>query len=107
MPKLPNALAAWPSDEFSQILKAEIEKLKPSSLPFAQRKYIDDDHLKITILTVTDNEQDIQVNIGAFYSEILAGCSCGDDPQRENAYCEMRVSIDKSTAEAKFTVAEN
>jgi len=107
MPKFYKALAAWLSDAFTQALKAEFESLKPSTLPFAQRKYINDDDLKITVLSVTDNERVIQVNVGVFYSEILAGCNCGDDPLSENAYCEMQISIDKSTAEAEFTLVED
>jgi len=39
--------------------------------------------------------------------EIVAGCSCGDDPQSQNAYCAMRVRIDKTTAAAAFAVIDD
>ena len=32
------------------------------------------------------------------------GCSCGDEPMESNAYCEVKVLIDKDSAEALFRV---
>ena len=49
-------------------------------------------------------ERYIQAKVGVFFNEIIGGCSCGDDPLSENAYCELQVSIDKVTAEAEFSV---
>jgi len=107
MPKLPNSLNTWPSETFAQTLKSEIEELKPSTLPLAQGKYVDDDHLKVSVLTVTEGEQTIEANLGVFYHEIVAGCSCGDDPMTQDAYCEMQVSLNKATADAEFKVVSD
>jgi hypothetical protein len=102
MPKLINALRSWSSDDFEEILTKEIEDLGTSGLPL--EGYVDDSELKVIILGISDNETEIQANVGIFYHEIIAGCSCGDDPTRENAYCEIQVSINKNTAEATFAL---
>ena len=102
MPRLPNALHAWPSDRFAQALKSDIEELPSGSLPLVG--YVDDSNITATISKVTDNETTILANVGVFYNEIIAGCSCGDDPILQNTYCEMQVSIDKATAEATFSI---
>jgi hypothetical protein len=39
-----------------------------------------------------------------FFSEVVAGCNCGDDPMDLHAYCVMRVSIDKASARAAVVV---
>ncbi len=102
MPKLSNSLGAWQSGAFKQVVKDEIEALKPSALPLAQNKYVDDNHLQVTVLNAVEDAQSIKVNVGVFYKEIRAGCNCGDDPVLAEGYCQMRVSIDKASAEAEF-----
>lgn len=102
MPKFPDSLHAWPSDQFPKILKSEIEALPTGSLPL--EGYVDDSNITTTVLNVMDNQATIQVDVGIFYNEIIAGCSCGDDPVIQNAYCEIRVSINKTTAEATFSI---
>lgn len=108
MPKFINSLRDWGSDSFPQTLKSEIENLKTGALPLDkgvfQGGYIDDSNLAITVLHVTDDEKTIQAKVGIFFTEIVAGCSCGDEPMEQNAYCEMQISIDKATAEAEFAV---
>jgi len=49
----------------------------------------------------------IRVKIGVFFSGVIAGCSCADDPtpvEAQNEYCELSLAIDIATAEATVTV---
>ena len=106
--KLPNTLRDWNSVTFNQTLKAELESLPVGSLPLAKGTseggYVDDSNLSVTVLQTHDDEQYIQAKLGIFFTEIMICCGCGDDPTPKNAYCEMQVQIDKSTADAHFTV---
>lgn len=111
MPRFTRALRDWGSDVFAETLKSEIMQLETGVLPLDKGGslggYVDDSEMSITIISVIGNEKTIEVRIGVFFRELLAGCSCGDEPSPENAYCEIRVTIDKATAEAQFTVVED
>lgn len=102
-----NALNDWGSEAFSNSLKQEIEQLGPGALPLekgaVQGGNIDDSDISATIMRVTDAAASIQVKTGVFFSEIVANCSCGDEPMSYNAYCEIEVLIDKATGEVQFT----
>jgi len=104
--RFPRALQAWGSDIFGETLKNEVERLEPGVLPLdkggALGGYVDDSDIGVTIISLTYNEQSIQARIGVFFREMLAGCSCGDEPSPENAYCEIQVRIDRVTAAAEF-----
>jgi hypothetical protein len=106
MLKFPNALQDWNSNSFKQTLKNEIENLKPGSLPLeqgiSQGGYIDDKNITATILSASDNDATISAKIGIFFTEIVGGCNCNDDPVEINAYCEMIINIDKTTAETNI-----
>ena len=108
MAKFINSLSNWGLDSFSQTLKSEIENLESTALPLdkgtTQGGLVDDSNISVTIMNFTEEEGFIQAKVGVFFNEIIGGCSCGDDPLSENAYCELQVSIDKVTAEAEFSV---
>jgi hypothetical protein len=107
---LPRSRHAWPDETFGAILKAEIEALPAGSLPLDQAAlsgwYVDDSHITASVLRVQDDATAIAVDLGIFFAEIIAGCSCGDEPQSQHAYCELKLSIDKTTGDAKFFLPE-
>lgn len=113
MIRLPESLKAWGSPDFTRVLKDEIERLDAAHLPLqealtASSHVLDGTHGAI-VIGVTDMPDCIQARVGIFYSGILAGCSCADDPTPvapQNEYCEVLISIRKSTAEASITLAE-
>jgi hypothetical protein len=107
--RLENSLRAWNTDAFAGILKSEILGLGAGVLPLheaAAGGCIDEDGIGVTLLGSTDSATELHVNVGVFFAEIIAGCSCGDEPSTNNAYCEMQVSIDKSTGLARFAVIQ-
>lgn len=105
---LPNALRAWGSAAFASRLKTELEALAPSALPLGAAAtpgcHVDDSPLTVSVLRVTEDAHRIQARVGVFFCEIVVNCGCGDEPFLQNAYCELRVAIDKATAETVFTV---
>ena len=108
MPRLPNSLRAWQTDRFALSLKNEIWNLAAGTLPLdqgvTQGGFVDDSDMTITVLHVTEDDASIQAKVGVFFMEIVASCGCGDEPMPTNAYCEMKVRIDKATAETEFTL---
>lgn len=108
MTRLPDSIAAWCGDSFKTTLQKEIETLGPDALPLqqgvSQGGFAEADNLQVTVFGVFDDIDTIQAKIGLFFTEIVINCGCGDDPMPINAYCEMWVNINKSTAEAEFTL---
>jgi len=107
---LPDSLRAWNSPRFKDVLKQEIENLESRQLPLQQgvttSSYALDGPFQVMIIGVTEEPAFIRAKVGVFFSGIIAGCSCADDPtpvEPQNEYCEMRFSIDKTTGEAAVT----
>ena len=107
MAALRESVRHWPSATFSRTLKDELRELPAGVLPLSagtrQGGQIDEHDRVITVLAVQDREGSILARIGVFFTETVGGCSCGDEPFDEPAYCELRVTIDKATGEALFT----
>lgn len=108
---LPESLAAWQSADFSAVFKAEVQRLNSDLLPLQQglahSSSANGANLGVTLLNVGETPDAIQVKAGLFYSGIIAGCSCADDPtvQHEvNEYCEVRFEIAKRDAVSTVTL---
>lgn len=104
---LSQSLRAWKSPDFDAVLKQEIGQLDAAQLPLQQglsaTSYALDDKFDVMVISAADDPAFIHAKVGIFYSGILGGCSCADDPtpvEPQSEYCEMRVSIDKTTAQA-------
>jgi len=106
MTKLTNSLNSWGTEQFKQVLKQEIEALGNDVLPLNQATcqggLADDSNISALINSITETDTQLLIKVGVFFNEIIAGCNCGDDPASENTYCELLVSINKSSAEACF-----
>ena len=107
MIRLPKARDAWSSVHFKETLKHELETVDASLLPLQQglklSSYVSDEPFQVMIIHVRDDRAAIRVKAAVFYSGIVAGCNCADDPTPLNTqteYCELLLSIDKSNAEA-------
>jgi hypothetical protein len=105
MIRFTDALDAWGTPDFNDILKREIEQLTIEQLPLQQglssSSHVLDDSLRAMIISVADEGNLIRAKAGIFYAGITAGCSCADDPApvtEQSEYCEVRVDIDKATA---------
>jgi len=100
-----DALNAWGTPDFNAILRQEIERLTADQLPLQQGlstgSHALDNRLRAMIISASDEGNTIRARAGIFYSGIIAGCSCADDPtpvNEENEYCEVQLDIDKATA---------
>jgi hypothetical protein len=106
MIRLTETLNAWGTPDFNDVLKKEIERIDAGQLPLQQGlstgSYAIDDKINIMIINVSEAAGSILVKAGIFYSGIIAGCSCADDPtpvNEESEYCVVQLDINKQTAE--------
>lgn len=113
MVHLNKALSAWGKPDFEAILKQEIAQLGVDQLPLQQGmsagNYALAEPVTATILDVAELDKAIRVKAGIFFSSVIGGCSCADDPtpvDKIDEYCEIRLDIDKSTAATTITLAD-
>lgn len=110
MIRFQNALNAWGKPDFEAVLKQEIAQLDPALLPLQQGlsigSHVTGRPVSATIIRAHEDEGVIHVKAGIFFTSIIAGCSCADDPtpiDENNEYCEVKFDIDRMTAETKVT----
>lgn len=109
--RLSHSLQAWQTPEFRAVLKDEIEHLDGNLLPLQQglalSSHANVDRFTATIFGVVEEPGCLRVKAGLFYTGIIAGCSCADDPtpvDEIDEYCEVRFDIDRTTAETVVTL---
>ena len=104
---LPAALAAWDTPGFQAELKRELESQAPA-LPLQQGVayggVADSSNLAVSVFSARGDDGAIHAEVGVFFTEVVAGCNCGDDPMDLHAYCVMRLSIDKVSTRATVEV---
>ncbi len=108
---LTDAAQAWGTGAFESVLKEELKSLGLNGLPLQQglssSSVALDDRLQVVLLSVGDDAGQILVRAGLFYTGIIAGCSCADDPgpvEEQNEYCEISVTIGKHSGKASLTL---
>ena len=106
-----NSLNAWGKPDFEAVLKQEIAQMDPLPLPLQQGlsigSHVTDRPISAMIIRAHEDEGVIRVKAGIFYTSIIAGCSCADDPtpiNENNEYCEVQFDIDRMTAETSVTL---
>ena len=111
MMQFTSALNAWETPAFEAALKREIEQLDVELLPLqqglSQSSYTSGANRSVLILEITVGAEFIRVKTGIFYSGIIPGCSCADDPtpmSEITEYCEVQFEINKMTAETTVTL---
>lgn len=106
MIQLNAALSAWGSSDFKAVLVRELEKMGGEHLPLQEglttSSYALDKNLKVMVNRVFESETHLQVSVGLFYTGVISGCNCADDPTPVDEcaeYCEVQLDINKKTAE--------
>lgn len=107
-PRLPASLAAWGSPGFADTLKDELASLPAGSLPLEagcdQGGRVDDGSARFTVLLARADAQGVQVRLGVFFTEVVGGCSCGEDPFSVDTYCELDLAIQAGDARLRAWV---
>lgn len=102
---LTNSLKSWGTPQFNDTLKQEVAELNIDVLPLQQgltaSSYVLDNARSVIVIIASEATHAIRAKVGIFYSGVLAGCSCADDPTPVEAvseYCEVWLAINKTTA---------
>jgi hypothetical protein len=110
MPHLTQSLAAWNTPAFAETLQQELANLPQlaSQLQQAmeQGSALGSQPPRITLLASREEGETLMVRIGIFYSSIIAGCNCADDPgpmEENTEYCQLALTIHKATADLSIT----
>ena len=111
MLRLTKSVAAWGRPEFDRVLKQEVAEKGRTALPLQQglsaSSVATDTTPEIMIIRAQEEGGSIQIKIGIFYTGVVAGCSCADDPTPVNEnqeYCTAQIVIDRRTAEATVSL---
>ena len=109
MVRLQSALNAWGKPGFERVLKQELQGLDAETLLLQQglqhSSHALTDGMSVLINGVEDRAGRILVRASVFYSGVIAGCSCADDPSPVDPvteYLELLLEIDKQTAAASI-----
>lgn len=104
--RLADALQAWGTPAFASALAAELGRLEAARLPLGAGSglggRIEPGSVAVTVLGAADSPGQIHARVGVFFVEVVGGCSCGDEPVAHNAWCELRVRIDKASGAARL-----
>ncbi|WP_455221750.1 hypothetical protein [Kaarinaea lacus] len=111
MIKLVNSIQAWGTPEFETVLKKELKQLDPDLLPLqqgmSQSSYATGNAIDAVVLNSTENANTILVKAGIFYSGVIAGSCCADDPtpvEEQTEYCEVQLTLNKDTGDATVSL---
>lgn len=104
---LEKSLHAWGTEDFSPVLRSELEALRGDVLPIAgaieEGNRLDDSDLGVIVNEVTDDAQHIYARVGVFFAQIIECVTCsGGNGACDEAYCELLVTIDKASGDAEF-----
>ena len=110
-PGLQDCLAAADTKGLAARLAAGLQALPPGTLPLhigcTQGGLVDDHDITATVLSVERGTDRAVARVGVFFTELVGGCNCHDDPLAVNAYCELRVTLDRAAGVARIEAAAN
>ena len=89
-------LAAWPTPERDATLKRALEGLDAACLPLQQA-------LARGSQVTAEPEDGLQARVGIFFTSLIGGCQCADDPtplEPLPEYAQIEVTIQRETGMA-------
>lgn len=112
MLRLPAALQAWNTPAFAAVLRDELAG-QAAALPLQQAAVRSsaalDSGIESMLIGTSEEASCIRAHVGVFFFGIVAGCACADDPtpvEAQPEYCELLLSIDRSTAATTATLID-
>lgn len=106
MLKLTKSLAAWQTPEFVTVFKREVAELGPNRLPLQAAllysSHVAEVQYEAVVLAREGSDTSICIKTGIFFSGLIAGSCCADDPTpagEQAEYCELQFIISKVSAD--------
>lgn len=107
--RLQQCLGLTDAQAFARSLAAALRALPRGTLPLDAGcelgGRVDDSDISVSLLDSAEGPERITARAGVFFTEVLGGCNCSEDPLEVNAYCILEVSIDRSSGVATFRAA--
>jgi hypothetical protein len=110
--RLPASLSAWGTPDFVATFKRELAS-HADELPLQEAlsgtSAVASEAVTVVLLDTRADDKQIHAKVGVFFGGILAGCSCADDPtpvEPQTEYCELRLAIDRRTAETAVRLSD-
>lgn len=110
---LKSVAQGWGGAGFDETFRTEVERLRHEELPLQQglslSSCVSDEPFRVMVIHSEADAQTLQVRAGVFYSGIIAGCSCADDPTPTDVqaeYCQLRFEIDRHSGETRVVLLE-
>lgn len=105
---------AWPAPEAKVGLKQCIENLGEDALPLQQGLQFSsvpsNEPVTAVVLVLKEHEDSLLAKVSVFYSGLIAGCACDDDPAPQETiaeHCELSIRINKETGETEISLLES
>lgn len=114
MLNLKNIINSWDDLDFDNQLKATLESMGVNELPLqaglSASSIALDNKIRAIVLDKSEFDDYLNIKTGLFYTGVIAGCNCADDPSpmdEQNEYCEINVSINKITGDSKISLLQD
>jgi hypothetical protein len=114
MPNFIKTLKTWNTSDFNDTLKNEIAQMDINQLPLqqalTQSSHVSDSGFSFVILNTSEEEKNIIAKAGIFFSGVVAGSCCADDPtpaDEVSEYCEVEFCINKDTGEVYLLLLDS
>jgi hypothetical protein len=113
MPELHRSLAAWGTPAFEAVFKEELAAFGPDALGLQQAvssgSVATDGSVGVMVLGTSEQGHSLRIRVGLFFTSVIAGCACADDPTpvgEQAEYCEIELLIDRHSGEVERTPGE-
>ena len=104
MLSLPESRDAWEGPDFEQVFVAEVQQLRREQLPLLAAmehgNQVPEGEVKVMVLQRQRTGDRLSVTAGVFFSSVIGGCNCADDPspiEENTEYCELVFRIDPAS----------
>lgn len=111
---LTQSSAAWGGEDFKEVFRAELEALCADELPLQEglslSSAVSGEPFRVMVISIVEEPEKLRVKAGIFYSGIIAGCSCSDDPtptDLQAEYCEVECMLNTTTGETAVTLLDD
>lgn len=110
---MPRTRAAWDSADLDPVARAELQALSdhlPLQQALCHSDRVTDQPPSVLILARRRTPDSLQLRVGVFYTGVIAGSCCADDPgplQEITEYCQLQLDIDPATGVASITLLDD
>ena len=106
---LQKSLHAWNTSTFESTFKSEVGDLDKDLLPLQKclsfSSYVSNEKISPVVMSSSADATHLLIKCTIFYTGIIAGCSCSDDPTPQDTQqesCDLLFRINRSNAETQI-----